>query len=279
MDVLEGVQEMNEIRVRQVLVTPEMAGEWISIRLYKGQRALKNSWFHELVRKIKNGEWVMNGDTIKFDIDGNLIDGQHRCFAIHESGISVPALVATGLSTEAYIEIDNNKLSRTSADYLRSQGESDPLLLSPALNLLKKILKREISTQKTHCASTRELMSILSDHPNIRLSTHIAKDRRIRKIFRNSVSIVCHYMFNTQDSEMCCKFFNILADGQCDNPYSPALMLRNALLNARMKRNSIVKVEWELSIAAKAWHAFVAGKDVKILYMGKEEGFPYVGGF
>lgn len=62
-------------------------------------------WFSNL---IKNGEWVLTHQGIAFDVNGRLIDGQHRMLAIAKSGIDTPILVTRNLKPEAYNAIDTH---------------------------------------------------------------------------------------------------------------------------------------------------------------------------
>mgnify|MGYP000517583782 CR=1 FL=1 len=67
------------------LITPQMACEML--KKQRNVRVLKRKEVERYVRALKRG-WKLNGETIKFDKDGYLIDGQHRLTACAESGIA-----------------------------------------------------------------------------------------------------------------------------------------------------------------------------------------------
>lgn len=62
-------------------------------------------WFSNL---IKNGEWILTHQGIAFDVNGRLVDGQHRILAIAKSGVDTPILVTRNLKAEAYNAIDTH---------------------------------------------------------------------------------------------------------------------------------------------------------------------------
>jgi len=46
---------------------------------------------------MRRGQWLLNGQSIAFDVNGLLLDGQHRLAAISQADVSVEMLVVTGL--------------------------------------------------------------------------------------------------------------------------------------------------------------------------------------
>lgn len=67
---------------------------------------------------MRNGRWDANGETIKFDSEGNLLDGQHRLQAIAMSGTSQKLLVVRGLDAQARNTVDSGR-RRTVGDRAR----------------------------------------------------------------------------------------------------------------------------------------------------------------
>ena len=65
-------------------ITPEMAQRYLERNTHN--RRLSERSVRELVTAIKNDEWQVNGEAIKVDEEGNLIDGQHRLSRLAGSG-------------------------------------------------------------------------------------------------------------------------------------------------------------------------------------------------
>lgn len=72
---------------------------------------------------MKNGRWTFTGDPIKFDVDGNLLDGQHRLTAVAllNTTEGIKFSVVRNLPTEAQMVMDLGK-RRTTGDQLGLKG-------------------------------------------------------------------------------------------------------------------------------------------------------------
>ena len=102
------------------VITPEMAGNILSETVFRN-RTIRRATVNCYVNDMKEGRWRFNGETIKFDINGNLFDGQHRLEAVKLSGVSVEFLIAYGLPVETAATIDiGNK--RSLENYLQLAG-------------------------------------------------------------------------------------------------------------------------------------------------------------
>ncbi|WP_460985736.1 ParB N-terminal domain-containing protein, partial [Staphylococcus aureus] len=75
-----------------------------------------------------SGDWKNAGDTIRFDKDGSLIDGQHRLLACVNTNLAQNFLIVYGLDSEVFDVIDNGK-GRTNADVLGMKHYKDPAIL------------------------------------------------------------------------------------------------------------------------------------------------------
>ena len=74
------------MEARIELITPKIAEQYLAknsnnySRLYK---ATVDQYAYEML----NGEWIFNGEAIKFNKSGKLVDGQHRLSAIVKSDV------------------------------------------------------------------------------------------------------------------------------------------------------------------------------------------------
>lgn len=61
-------------------------------------------------RDMESGRWTFAGDPIRFDINGHLIDGQHRLAALAElDEVTIPLLVIQGLPSESQMVMDQGR--------------------------------------------------------------------------------------------------------------------------------------------------------------------------
>lgn len=122
-----------------MLFTPEMATEIIN-KPSTNFRSVKQPVVKQYVKDMLNGNWTFCGDSIKFDKDGNLIDGQHRLRAIIKSGIPQYFYKVEELDPESARVMDSG-FKRSVNDYLKSQSaayETGAASIIRQVEILKK---------------------------------------------------------------------------------------------------------------------------------------------
>lgn len=123
-------------------VTPAMAADWIENRNPHNRR-VRERYVRELASKMQNGSWNFNGDSIKFDVEGNLLDGQHRLWASIESDLPFKVLVISGLPSETQDTMDVGK-KRTVGDVLELASIKNPRKIASVASLCMKYERREL---------------------------------------------------------------------------------------------------------------------------------------
>lgn len=109
-------------KVSIVTFTVEMAEDIIS-KPSTNYRTIKQNIVKKYADDMKNGNWRFCGDSIRFDRDGNCIDGQHRLRAIIKSGCPQKFVVVEGLDAESAMVMDSGH-KRSIEDYLNKQAEA-----------------------------------------------------------------------------------------------------------------------------------------------------------
>lgn len=101
-------------------VTPTRATAWLNFN--KSNRRLRDGVVERYAEDMRNGRWTTCPVPISFYEDGDVADGQHRLWAIVESGCAQKFPVVRGLSRGDGLNIDtgvgrslvdNAKISRT----------------------------------------------------------------------------------------------------------------------------------------------------------------------
>jgi hypothetical protein len=90
------------------IITPEMAKEML-LSNTSANRKLDPAKVKKLAQQMKAGQFLLTHQGIAFDMDGRLLDGQHRLRAIVEAGVPVTMVVAEGSSPESFGVIDQGK--------------------------------------------------------------------------------------------------------------------------------------------------------------------------
>lgn len=112
-------------------VTPEMAATWLG-KNHEKNRKMRPHKVLEYETEIRAGRWVLGDQAISFDVDDNLINGQHRLKAVFNSGITCRFLVLWGCPNRALYVIDGG-MKRTTDDRLGMAGVDSPLGIGPVV--------------------------------------------------------------------------------------------------------------------------------------------------
>lgn len=108
-----------QVSVSTQMVTPEIAKRMLSN--LRNDRPLSKNTLLNYTEVMRRGEWQFNGDPVRLNGEGQLIDGQHRLHAIVNSGKQQRMLVIHGLDNSVFDTIDVGK-KRSPADLLAIQG-------------------------------------------------------------------------------------------------------------------------------------------------------------
>jgi hypothetical protein len=114
---LSGLQITSTV----VTVTPELAKTWLK-GMIQNQRPPSDSSVLKYSRAMTQGKWKI-ASPLSFDVEGQLIDGQHRLLAVVKANRSIDFIVQRGLPTDAIEAIDIGVL-RTSAHLAKLQGSN-----------------------------------------------------------------------------------------------------------------------------------------------------------
>ena len=111
-------------------ITPKLAE--IFLKNNNANRPLKQRQIASLARAMKEGDWKINGDTIRRSKSGTIIDGQHRLHAVVRSQLTIQSWLIDGLDEDAFdtIAIGGN---RSAADTLSCRGAKNSTTLAASL--------------------------------------------------------------------------------------------------------------------------------------------------
>lgn len=154
-------------------VAPELATFWLANN-NTSNRPMRESRVAAYARDMVAGRWVFNGETVKFDVEDVLLDGQHRLAAIARSGVTVPLVVIRGLPPEAQETVDIGSV-RTMADALSLRDEPGAKYLAA---IARKIVRWERGTATQGGAGMvthAEMHAYIEAHPELRRAVAVAQ--------------------------------------------------------------------------------------------------------
>lgn len=244
-------------------ITPAIA------RLYLDRnpknRKLSTRVASRYARIMRLGQWRLNGETLKFDAGGNLIDGQHRLRGVELAGMPVEMCVIRGLAPEAFKTIDGGK-ARTAGDCLYVLKYAHPLALAAAGRMLYAY-ERGWGTIRSNTVTNDELIEIIGRHPGLVVRGHEFMKRPLyTPLIPNSVGMFAYYVTSRVAAVRARQFFEELATGKYSKPavtHAPRV-LRETLEQRSaeiLKPSSSTKLAW----VVQAWNCHVGREPLRRL--------------
>ncbi len=220
-----------------------------------------------LAESMRGGEWVeMAGDPIRFNQQGELIDGQHRLWAVIEAGMPLRFAVARGLPVEAMTVLDTGR-RRTLADFLEMHGEHNAAVMAGALGYLhyywttNEMVPIQWGVRKL---TVPEALKLLEEHPGIRESVTVT--HAVARLIGGGRSrwAAIHYVPSSIDYSDAEQFFKKLLTAEEVPQGSPISLLRNHLI-ADWHAMRHMGIREYIALVFKAWNLYRRGEPVKML--------------
>jgi hypothetical protein len=226
-------------------------------------RPLRPLHVDELARDMAAGNWVQTGDSIKFDVNDILIDGQHRLAAVVKSKVTIRVMLIIGLEPEARGVIDTNS-RRSASDALGFAGVEK--YRAPIAGAARIALTREQGVWQTALDmrnpkfTNTEIVGWVDDNPGVYTAAEIASRTYKAVGATPSAWVYCVYELMQVDLEQAQEFVYSLAEYRTDGPGDPRLALLNALRTANETRGRVIKNPEMIFLVFRAWNAWRASQ-------------------
>jgi len=239
-------------------ITPDLAEKWLAKNI-GFNRKLSETTVEKYVSEIIRDAWnERSGETIKFDADGNLIDGQHRLTALVKTGRTLWMSVAYNCSREAFKTIDTGK-NRGGADVLSILNEKNCNILASAVTLLSRYMADAVNA--AHPVSNSEVVQTCEAHPDLKKSVHVIACMRSPKGFlAPSIAAFVHYMASrTSDEETATKFIQGVIGGDSFKNDSAMRVVRQRLIDNLASKAKLRRVD-VIALLIKGWNCYRRGE-------------------
>jgi len=238
------------------VIDPERAADYLATMA--PNRKPSDNAVTLIAADILHDRYLYNGDTIKFNWQGQLIDGQHRLMAVIRAGSPIRTAVARGIDPAAFTTIDNGKIRRAS-QILQMAGTKNATAVAGAVHHLIRHERGKLTSGgiRLVVATTPAILEWVADHTKIVDSAKIAG--AATKILAHTVGAMCHYQFAERDRAAADRFFRDLAHGENLTRGEPVFALREALIADRAKRKDRLSTLEKIAITRIAWNCQRAG--------------------
>lgn len=243
-------------------------------------RSLRPLYVNQLAEAMRKGDWVVNGEPIQIAFDGSLLNGQHRLYAIVESGVTVSVLLVEGLPMAAQKTMDVGA-RRTLSDVLVLHGEADARNLGAVLSLLYKHRKGVRLDHSNRTAPTvAEALALLEREEKIRGCLVQGHQVHRETKMRVALAALFFFLFEEADPGVGSEFFAALCDPSDEEPGSAVVRLRAHLNRMRSERKYSSSILVLSAMTIKAFNAWREGRPVQHLHFrpsgrGRED-FPTI---
>lgn len=257
-------------------ITPDMAREYLKFNNIN--RPLKKNTVKRYAEQMKNGTFLLNGETIIFSDGGVLMQGQHRLTACVLAGVDFESVVVRGIDCDSFHALDSGS-NRSTGDVFSIFGSTDPNNLASIVNSYIR-LHRGIN-KASHISNITAMGYSKKDILDVYESNKDSFDAIlpiVKKMYNKTrllkLSIVGgimaylvldkHYHIDKVSS-----FFNMLHFGRNISCEAIAILRDKLIFNISSSKRFTDKHKYALII--KAWNAYITGRDVKQLAWNEEK--------
>jgi hypothetical protein len=271
-----GIDASARLIAEVCLVSPQIADQWLSRNPHN--RPVSQGRVREYAALMAKGEWLLSPDAIAFDWNGNLMNGQHRLWALIESEQTLTFLVVRGLHPEAFKITDTGK-SRSANDVLVIEGYPNASKTAAALRYIYNYEHGRLHRGNSGRILNADLSETAARHGD-------AIQESIRFCYRTTVdfkdlappSLVAfvHYLYAWRYGSRADAFMEQLGTGiGISSRKSAVYQLRARLERVARSKEVLPNVEM-LALFIKAANAYMHGRDLNILKwaQGGNEAFP-----
>ena len=256
------VDKVLPYRVGSATVTPRLASKWLD----EGDniRALSNMSRDNLTRIMENDKFVVQGDCLRFDRNGQMVDGQTRCSACCSSGKSFDAQLVVGIDKEGVKAIDLGR-KRSSATYLAALMNPDKT--KSAAKWFASVLKLSWTFDKGYgdfSSRWQPSISELEDYfeENSGIIDSVDSIMAVKKMYgfhHPTLYGMLYYQFSKIDKKMADEFIKTLSTDYTSGPSHPFEILRRRLA---ADRDSKFKMSGKnvFALCVMAWNAARKGE-------------------
>lgn len=262
-------------------ITPDVAS-----KMLKANVANRGKKKESIASQIRNGEWVLNGESIIFADDGTLLDGQNRLYACIASGKPIVSVIVRGVKRLSQTSIDTG-IKRNLGDYLKMLGYKNHTVVASMGQGLYRADRRGIESAfvqenaEARPSIQKTLMYIEENYAD-RIEPLISPARKVSYNYRRGVQKgtlgVLFDAFRKSGDENMTEFVRQMCLDEPD--YKGITLLKNRLTKNANSNTGMLSQQYIAALIIKAWNSFITGADIQQLSYSpgglRPEKFPSV---
>lgn len=275
---------MEKITCNIEIVTPEIAKRYLAEDINCHNRNISENRVSFYLRELREGRWQFNGDTIRFDINGKLLDGQHRLTACVRANIPIECIVVRGLPSECQKTIDQGK-GRTATDNFAIEGIANANVVASTIQKFYKLKatgKAVIACYggREKFVSMEELLHTYREAPDKyqQIANMASRLVSVKKLFGKSevgAYIAFLHFAKSHDLDYIFTFFSMLFHYKTDKRTSLCEQFNDKMFNSE-KEHQPLSAKYKQQLLIKCWNDYVGGGHGLRLQVKKDEEIEFL---
>jgi hypothetical protein len=176
-------------------------------------RPLSQSHVKRIAEQILDGKWRYNADTIKITAKGEVVDGQHRLWAVIEAKMGIDTLIAYNVPASAFSTIDTIRKPRSGGDVLALSGVNRYRNVSAeAIKWLLRYQRKVLPDFRNPAnrIENSDIEAALAENPNILGA--VDRVHSLRGLVNPAVMGFVYYVIVNRDEDLADQMITTLRD-------------------------------------------------------------------
>jgi hypothetical protein len=193
-------------------IGPQLAASYLELNRARNRKLIRRN-LEWLKREMESGRYQpLNGDTIRFNEHGELIDGQHRLNAIIATGKTYQFIVVRGVADEAFQTIDEG-VTRTTKDYLSAIPNTHYHVETASAIRWAMLWVNAGSFRRKPFFTTTERLAFLDAHPQLQPLVYHYGIRRSSLRMSIAMQAACHYIIEQCNPKLVGDYMTSVIEG------------------------------------------------------------------
>lgn len=249
-------------------LTPALARELLGTNTMN--RNIRKQLVEKYARDMAEGRWRPNPHGLCVSDNGTLMDGQHRCLAVIESGVTIPTTLVTGVPEQARLVVDTGA-AKTAGDIVGMQGVSNAAQVATAARYILMYENYPSMAWTSSMVTKSEMIQFSLDHAEkIHEALHWGRTMAIgcRSIPLNPLTVAAYMILaRTKVADQVPDFVEGIHTGLNLNKGDP----RHSLRESVYALNGMWRTQSGIAVTIKAWNAYVQDRPLRSLRFRRNE--------
>lgn len=262
----------------QKVITPDLA-KYILQNLNKNNRSIASTKVEMYARDMTKGGWVENGESIKFNTEGYLLDGQHRLHACVKSNTPfITTLVLGVASPDAFKTIDTGR-GRNPTQVLQMAGINNSSAVAAAVRIVMHwdttLNKSQFKAISQRGVTNDEVLSKVMEFSPQALKEGYSFSKKIPRGGGRASFFAVYLLLQRASPEKGKEFFQKYEEGLFTSKHDPLKLLQDRVIR-KLGRWSLPEERTELmALIIKTFNVFCGSSlPMKRLVWNENSGFP-----